>query len=376
VNILENLIVAKLCLSWKMRGYIKAPSEWNSPCAASPLIWSNILDSTSRVLLDRIQRSFPIVPDPYRVLSEGMEISEGEVRERIGILKKGKIIRQISAIFNTGALGYRSSLVAMAVPQEALKRAADTVNAYPGVSHNYLRPGAFNMWFTIAMPPGHSLEAVVSELSAKAAYAGGGPAALPALVLPAVKKYKLAVVLDVLEEGDWEQTEEKTELPPTESNADFTPTPANIAIVKCIQEDLPLVPKPFGVWADSLGMEEPELLRTVSDWMRHGTIRRFAAVLNHRQVGFRANGMVVWNCPQDRIDRIGAIMASYPEVSHCYSRFAYPEWPYNLYAMIHGRSRLECESIAGRLAVSCGLDSFRILFSTKEFKKKRLKLFW
>jgi DNA-binding Lrp family transcriptional regulator len=264
----------------------------------------------------------------------------------------------------------------MAVPQEALESAARMVNAYPGVSHNYLRPGSFNMWFTIAVPPGHSLEAVVSELSAKAARAGGCPAALSALILPAVKKYKLAVVLDVLEEGDWEQTEEKTRLPPTESSAKFKPTPSNIRIIKCVQEDLPLVPRPFGVWAESLGMEEPELLRTLSDWVRHGTIRRFAAVLNHRQVGFRANGMVVWNCPPDRIDRTGEILALYPEVSHCYSRPAYPEWPYNLYAMIHGRSRQECRSIAQRLAASSGLDDFRILFSTKEFKKKRLKLFW
>ncbi|MGO9020715.1 MAG: Lrp/AsnC family transcriptional regulator [Syntrophobacteraceae bacterium] len=334
------------------------------------------MDSTSRVLLDRVQRSFPIVSDPYRVLSEGLEISEQDVRERIGALKQKGAIRQISAIFNTGTLGYRSSLVAMAVPQKALDCAVRTVNAYPGVSHNYLRPGAFNMWFTIAVPPGQSLEAVVSELSAKAAYTGGGSAALPALVLPAVKKYKLAVVLDVLEEGDWEHAEEKMELPPTESNAKFSPTPANVRIVKCIQEDLPLVPRPFTLWADSLGIEEPELLATVSDWMRQGTIRRFAAVLNHRQVGFRANGMVVWQCPLDRIDRTGAILASYPEVSHCYSRPAFPEWPYNLYAMIHGRSRQECESIAGRLAAATGLDNHRILFSTKEFKKKRLKLFW
>ncbi len=334
------------------------------------------MDSTSRVLLDRVQRSFPIVSDPFRVLSEGLGISEQDVRERIGALKQKGAIRQISAIFNTGTLGYRSSLVAMAVPQKALDLAARTVNAYPGVSHNYLRPGAFNMWFTIAVPPGQSLEAVVSELSAKAAYTGDGPATLPALVLPAVKKYKLAVVLDVLEDGDWEHSEEKTELPPTESNANFSPTPANIRIVKCIQEDLPLVPRPFGMWADSLGIEEPELLATVSDWMRQGTIRRFAAVLNHRQVGFSANGMVVWQCPIDRIDRTGAILASCAEVSHCYSRHAYPEWPYNLYAMIHGRSRQECESITDRLAAATGLDNYRILFSTKEFKKKRLKLFW
>jgi DNA-binding Lrp family transcriptional regulator len=257
----------------------------------------------------------------------------------------------------------------MAVPQEALERAAQIVNAYPGVSHNYLRPDNFNMWFTIAVPVGHSLEAVVSELSAKA----GG---LRALVLPAVKKYKLAMVLDVLEEGDGGAEEEKQEAPPTEFDTAFTPTPSNIAIVKCIQEDLPLVQRPFCAWAESLGMRESELLTIVSDWMRNGTIRRFAAILNHRKVGFRANGMVVWNCSEDRIDRLGEILASYPEVSHCYRRLAYPDWPYNLYAMIHGRSPEECESIANRLADATGLDNFRILFSTKEYKKIRLKLFW
>ena len=327
------------------------------------------MDSTSRVLLDRVQRSFPIVSEPYRSLSEGLEISEEQVRERIGLLKRNRVIRQISAIFNTGALGYRSSLVAMAVPQEVLDGAAQAVNSYPGVSHNYLRPGNFNMWFTIAVPPGQELDAAVSELSARA----GG---LPTLLLPALKKYKLAVVLDVLEDGDWDQTEEKPELPPTESLTRFRPTPANVAIVKCIQEDLPLVPRPFGVWAESLKMREPELLAIVSDWVRQGFIRRFAAVLNHREVGFRANGMVVWNCPQDRIDAIGAIVASYPEVSHCYSRPAYQDWPYNLYAMVHGRTREECRSIAQRLAEATGLCNFRILFSTREYKKIRLKLFW
>jgi len=327
------------------------------------------LDPISRVILDRVQRLFPIVSDPYRVLSEGLEISEEQVRQRIGLLKQNRVIRQISAIFNTGALGYRSSLVAMAVPQALLESAAQVINAYPGVSHNYLRPGSFNMWFTIAVPPGRELDAAVCELSSRA----GG---LPTLLLPAVKKYKLAVVLDVLKEGDWNQTGEALEFPPTESDTKFRPTPANIAVVKCVQEDLPLEPRPFGVWAESLKMGEPELIAILSDWVRRGIMRRFAAILNHREVGFRANGMVVWNCPLDRIDVIGAIVASYPEVSHCYSRPAYKDWPYNLYAMVHGRTRKECESTAQRLAEATGLCSFRILFSTREYKKIRLKLFW
>ncbi len=327
------------------------------------------MDSTSRILIDRIQRSFPIASEPFRALSEGLEISEGEVRERIRLLKEQRAIRQISAIFNTGVLGYRSSLVAMAVPENALDRAAQAVNAYPGVSHNYLRPGNFNMWFTIAVPPGQSIEEVVDQVAAKA---GGWPA----LVLPAKKKYKLAVVLDLLEEGDADQAEEKTEILLGETGTSFRPTPENIRVVKCIQEDLPLVPKPFATWAESLAMTETALLGTVSQWIAEGTIRRFAAILNHRQVGFHANGMIVWNCPEERVDEMGRVLASYPEVSHCYYRPSYPEWPFNLYAMIHGRSPEECRTVARKLASSIGLDTFRILFSTREFKKIRLKLFW
>ncbi len=327
------------------------------------------MDSTSRILLDRVQRSFPLVSEPFRALSEGLEIGEKEVRTLIGSLKEEKALRQISAIFNTGALGYRSSLVAMAVPESELERAAEVVNRYPGVSHNYLRPGHFNMWFTIAVPPGKELDEVVAKISAEA---GGWPAR----ILPALKKYKLAVVLDVLEDGDSEIAEERPGLPPTESTSRFSPTPENIRIVKCIQEDLPLVQQPFALWAQKLGMNEAELLGTISDWTSNGTIRRFAAILNHRQVGFRANGMVVWNCPEERIDRLGEILASHPEVSHCYYRPAYPDWPFNLYAMIHGRSPEECETTAKKLAGAIGMDDFRILFSTREFKKVRLKLFW
>lgn len=327
------------------------------------------MDSINRVLLDRIQRSFPLISEPYRVLSEGLGINEDNVLKRIGRLKEQKLLRQISAIFNTGALGYRSCLVAMSVPEGEVERAATAINLYPGVSHNYLRSGNYNIWFTIAVPPGISLEETIEELSK----AAGG---WPTLLLPALKKYKLAVVLDVLEEGESEAVEDPAGLPLVESSIQFDPCEDNIRVVRCIQEDLPLVGKPFKVWADSIGMEETELLELMLLWIQRGFIRRFAAVLNHRQVGFSANGMVVWRCPEERLDASGQILASHPEVSHCYYRPAYPTWPYNLYAMVHGRSIEDCERIAGKLGKAIGLTDYRILFSTREFKKIRLKLFW
>jgi DNA-binding Lrp family transcriptional regulator len=123
-------------------------------------------------------------------------------------------------------------------------------------------------------------------------------------------------------------------------------------------------------------MTEHSLLELLADWTARGFMRRFAAVLNHRQAGFGGNGMVVWLCPEERIDELGSILAAHQEVSHCYHRPAYPEWPYNLYAMVHGRTREDCESVAVRLGESVGLMDYRILFSTREFKKIRLKLFW
>jgi len=327
------------------------------------------LDSTNRLLLDHLQRAFPLVSAPYRKLAEKLGCGEREVLDRGRDLKGQGLVRQISAIFYTGGLGYRSSLVAMAVPEPELERAARVVNAYPGVSHNYLRPGQFNMWFTIAVPPGAVLDRVVARI---AAAAGGHPA----LVLPAVKKYKLAVVLDVLDDQDPDNGLESAELPQTEASVRFDPSPHNIRLVRCVQEDLATSERPFQEWAEQLGMTEPELLDLLRTWMDQGLIRRFAAVLNHRQAGFRANGMVVWHCPPEQIDQLGERLAAYPEVSHCYRRPVHPQWPYNLYAMIHGRHADECRSVAERLNRAIGRDDYRILFSTREFKKIRLKLFW
>ena len=328
------------------------------------------MDRISLALMDIIQRSFPLSSRPYEQLAERVGVSSGEVRQRLARFKEEGQLRQISAIFNTGAIGYHSSLAALAVPEERVEEAAAALNHYPGVSHNYLRPGQYyNIWFTLAVPPWESLEDVARQLTIDA---GGWPL----LVLPAVKKYKLEVVLDLLDEAESDDPPPDTGIPRLEGASAFDASPENIRIVRCIQEDLPLVEEPFAVWGEILGMDGDELIGLIREWIGQGFIRRFAAVLNHRRVGFHANGIVVWHAPEDRIDEYGAVLAGRPEVSHCYHRPAYPEWPYNLYAMIHGRSTDECQAIAARLAEAAGLPDYRILFSTREFKKIRLKLFW
>ncbi len=333
------------------------------------------MDKIDRLLLDKLQKTFPITNRPYGDLGRVIGISEQEVISKILNLKKRGIVRQISAIFNTVALGYKTSLVAMSVPENMLDIAASVINRYPGVSHNYLRPGKYNIWFTIAVPPGEDLEKVVKKLSDQAGK-------FPFLILPAIKKYKLAVVLDVLEDEDTDIDSEEGNIQSSlvinekTSSKKFHLSEKNIEIVKAVQEDLPLVSEPFYELSRKMGIPEPELLETLHQWIDNGWIRRFAAVLNHRRAGFVANGMIVWKCQEDSLDSAGKLLASIPEVSHCYCRPSYPDWPYNLYAMVHGKSQEECKALAEKLAEKIGIKEYIILFSTKEFKKVRLKLFW
>src|ERR1051325_8512450 len=111
------------------------------------------LDAVDKSLLNIVQGDFPLDPTPYQRLAERLEITQDDVLQRVHRLKKGQIIRQISPIFDTRALGYQSSLVAMSVPTERLDEGAALVNTHPGVSHNYKRDHAFNLWFTVALLP-------------------------------------------------------------------------------------------------------------------------------------------------------------------------------------------------------------------------------
>jgi len=329
------------------------------------------LERFDRLLLNRLQQSFPLVSEPFRRIGEEFNISSEQVIERIRFLKERQILRQISAIFNTSALGYKSALVAVSVPDEFIESAAKVINSYPGVSHNYLRPASFNLWFTIAVPPGYNMTHVVRDLVRSAGD-------FPFLILPALRKYKLAMVLDMIDDGDSPDLPTSTAFKPllASSTGFFDLTKDHIKIVQCVQEDLPLVEKPFKGWAEKLNINESTLLEILQSWLKAGIIRRFAGLLNHREAGFMANGMVVWTCPDEQIDSAGTKLASFPEVSHCYHRPAYPQWPYNLYAMVHSRTFEKCEAIAKNLSQAINLSDYKVLFSVREFKKVRLKLFW
>ncbi len=151
--------------------------------------------------------------------------------------------------------------------------------------------------------------------------------------------------------------------------------PWEIALIRALNGPLPLEAHPFAHAAQAAGIPEDQVLERVRAWKEDGTIRRFGARVNHRRLGFAANGMSVWAVEESRVEDTGRIMSEQPEVSHCYVRPTSASWPYNLYAMIHGKSEDEVRDVARRIAEHTGLPNFRVLFSSKEFKKSAPRYF-
>lgn len=324
------------------------------------------MDKIDKRLLNIIQMRFPLVPEPYQVIAAELGISEEELLERARRLKDEQIIRQISAIFDSRRLGYSSTLVAMDIPEEHIEESARIISEHPGVSHNYKRDHPFNLWFTLTLPPG-------TNVSAEAEALGEAAGARRVRVLPAINLFKIGVELDVetgvnaAREGVYDQTRPYAVRPKI--------TDEDITYIRVLQQDLPLEPRPFLGWAESIGVSEEALLAKAAEFKERGIMRRFAAVLRHQRAGFTANGMICWRIPEDKLPELGLRLAAYPEVSHCYQRPVYPDWPYSVFSMVHALGREQCEDVARRMSDDIGIDDYAILYSTKEYKKERVQYF-
>jgi DNA-binding Lrp family transcriptional regulator len=329
------------------------------------------MDHRDKRLLNVIQASFPFVSRPFHSLGQPLELAEGDVIGRIEALKQQRIIRQISAIFDTRSLGYTSSLVAMRVRPEHLDAAAVAVNAHPGVSHNYQRNHAFNLWFTLAVPPTSSLEWTVDRLHEMVE-------AESTRILPTLRLFKIGLQLDMEgksgtdreESGDSGYSEARR---PSAGRAGLRPL--DIAAIRELQIDIPLTPEPFRPMAERLGITEETLFAIARHLQAQGYLRRMAAVLYHREAGFGANAMGVWVVPQERAEEVGTIMGSFRGVSHCYLRPTYPDWPYSIFTMVHGQTPEDCQAVIDAVSEATGIREYALLYSTREYKKVRLQYF-
>jgi DNA-binding Lrp family transcriptional regulator len=326
------------------------------------------LDDLDKRLLNLMQGSFPIAPRPYEHVAKEAGIDEREVIDRVRHLLDERIIRQVTPIFDTRALGYSSMLVAAKVDPENPWRSANVINAHPGVSHNYLRNHEFNIWFTIATEPDSKL-GLDGTLEVLAKEAG----AESVRQLPTLKLFKIRMDLEM--EGGTEALAKAVEVAPP---AETEPQPYDefdTAVIRATQGDMPVIPEPYAPAAETLGISQNDLLTHLRQMQERRLLRRVAAILFHRRAGFSANGMGVWKVPDEEIMEIGPRMAAFRGISHCYQRPTYQDWPYSIFTMAHGRSKEECDAILDSIAEQTGVTERSTLYSSTEFKKIRLLYF-
>lgn len=323
------------------------------------------VDDTDKKLLAALQRDVPVLFRPWDALAEPLGLTGDEMLRRVRALKDDGVIRQISAIFDTRSLGYQSSLVAATCDPQREEAVAAVINEHPGVSHNYARNHAYNLWFTIAVSPQSrlGLEKTVRILQERSG-------ASEMRLLPTLRLFKIGVELDIENAGDSKGEVRYSE---AQRSAPTLLTPREIEFVRVMQRDLALVPEPFA----ATGFALEELQQMTAAMKASGRMRRYSAVLRHRKAGFGANAMGVWAARGSDADILaaGEAMARFKSVSHCYLRPTYPDWPFNLFTMIHGRSAEDCEAVLAEISRETGITEHTALYSTKEYKKTRVEYF-
>jgi DNA-binding Lrp family transcriptional regulator len=328
------------------------------------------LDEIDKRLMNLLQSSFPLDAEPFALLASEAELELDDVLVRTRRLLDERIIREITPIFDTRALGYESMLVAAKVDSKHPQRAAKIVNSHPGVSHNYLRTHEFNLWFTIATPPDSEL-GLAGTLKVLMRKAG----AESMRQLPTLTLFKINMNLEM--EKDTEALAAAVDASPPRELEAQPYDERDIAVIRALQGPMEAVERPYDAAAAEVGMDTEALLDHLRGMVDRKILRRVAAILYHRRAGFSANGMGVWKVPEDKIMEVGGRMAAVRGISHCYQRPTYADWPYSVFTMAHGRSKEECDAILDSIAEECGMgpEDRATLYSSTEYKKIRLRYF-
>jgi DNA-binding Lrp family transcriptional regulator len=310
-----------------------------------------MLDATSYRLLNSWQRDFPLVPRPFAAIAEACALDEDEVIQRFGQLRSRGLIDRIGPVFRPNTAG-ASTLAAMAVPAERLEAVAALVSAHASVNHNYERENPINLWFVATAPSEAALQATLSCIERETG--------LPVLRLPLLEEFHIDLGFDLDDHS----------VPRAQPPGPVAPLgDEDRGLAARVAAGLPLEPRPFSAF----GPPEAELIATLQRWLDAGIVRRIGAVVRHRRLGYEANAMVVWDVPEAQASDAGRGLAADASVTLCYRRArALPDWPYNLYCMVHGREREDVAQAIERLVARHGLARYpsAVLFSKRCFSQR------
>lgn len=315
-------------------------------------------------LLNRFQHGFPLLACPFTAIGQQLGVDEATVIEKLQAMQARGWISRIGAVFRPNAVG-ASALAALSVPADRIDEVADRVNAYAEVNHNYEREHRFNLWFVATAHSPERLRAVLREIEA-ASWCG------PMLVLPMLEGYHIDLGFDLAADS-MRHPRSAVEKPPVPVCCAARPTAliseAERALIDVLQDGLAFVPRPFA----ALGCAEADAIAMLARWLDDGVVKRFGVVVRHREMGFTANAMVVWDVPDTEVGEVGRRIAASGQVTLCYRRpRQLPHWSYNLFCMMHGKDRAEVEARIAALAEICALGAYprAVLFSRRRFKQR------
>lgn len=294
-------------------------------------------------LLNDFQQNFPICPAPFSELAGRLGVGESAVLGALEQLRREGRISRVGAVFAPKRIG-ASTLAAMAVPPEKLDAVARAVNRFPEVNHNYERDHRYNLWFVVTAGSEGRLQAALGAIEQAAGY--------PVVALPMRRDFRAEVV------GGERKATVLDEI--------------GRRLVMALQEGLPLFIRPFSILASRVGCDEGELLERIRRWCAEGTIKRFGVVVRQQKPDDGVGAMLVLDVPDDAAERAGRLLASETDVALCYERArALPDWPYNLYCILHGPSRQAALSRIDEIRRRLGLAGCRgeVLFSLTRFKR-------
>ena len=330
------------------------------------------LDVTDARIINHLQDGLPLTLTPFADAARALGLTEDELLSRLRRLLEAGFITRLGPLINADAAGGAYMLAALAVPPERFEEVAAQVNAHDEVAHNYARDHHWNMWFVLAAPSMARVRAVADEIERETG--------LPVLRLPKLAEYfvhfRLRLPLPDQEQPRMDDASPAL-APPPRQHGDSPLEAADRRLLGVIESGLPLR---ADVWAEvgrRAGLPAPRVPARLRRLQAAGVIRRVALVPHHFRLGWRANGMTVWDVDDARIDELGRRVGALPFVSHCYRRPRQKGWRYNLFAMVHGQTRAQMLEQVAQVARVLGgaARAHEVLRSTRILKKSGVRLF-
>jgi DNA-binding Lrp family transcriptional regulator len=323
------------------------------------------MEALTESLLNDFQHDFPLTPAPFAQIARRLNTSTATVLARLTELQRQGAVSRVGPVFRPNTIG-ASTLAAMQVPAAELEEVAGVVNDFAEVNHNYEREHRYNLWFVVTAADQTALADALARIVARTGHA--------TLSLPLVRDYHIDLGFRMAFSGH-------TPSPaPGAASAGFatdivdeTVRGAAEDLIEAIQGGLPLVPRPYRAIGERLGISEQAVIARLRAMIDAGIIKRLGVVVRHHELGYRANAMVVWDVPDPRVDRVGRQLGDVDCVTLCYQRpRRLPDWPYNLFCMVHGQDRDEVLACIRRLVDALGLGDIRheLLFSGRRFKQR------